>query len=182
VSKGVKSEGSQSRWRVKYGQGSRGTQHQEPLCWRGPAGIQKSISASKKLRNACFYYSYRKRDIERLLRLTNSFTWEELPTRDPATGHTTNAGYIPKILSFARYYPALVLLIHFPQSIVRMVISREMMITKWYPFDSSLSPMYELVNLTQVNVNLHNNIGSTESVYRRNHYYQHHHRHYHPFQ
>jgi hypothetical protein len=134
------------------------------LCWRGPTGIQQSISASKKLRNTRFCYSYRKRDLERLLSLTDSFTWEELPTRDPNTGYTTRAAYVPKILSLARYYPALVLLIHFPQSIVRMVTRREMMITKWYPFDSSLSPMYELVNLTQVNVNLHNNIGSTESV------------------
>ena len=82
--------------------------------------------------------------------MTDSFTWEELPTRDPDTGFLTKAGYIPINLSFARYYPAFVLLIHFPQSAVRMATSHAMMITKWYPFDSSVSPVYELVNLTQV--------------------------------
>jgi hypothetical protein len=87
--------------------------------------------------------------------LIDSFTWEELQTRDPDTGHLTKAGYIPIIQSFAQYYPAYVLLIHFPQSIVRMVKNREMMITKWYPFDASVSPAYEIVNLTQVLANLH---------------------------
>jgi hypothetical protein len=128
-------------------------------------------------------YSYRKCDIERLLSLTDSFTWEELPNTDPTTGYMTNAGYIPKILSFARYYPALVLLIHFPQSTFRMVTKREMMITKWYPFDSSVSPIYELVNLTQVNINIRNNTGCTKSVLyksginnrNRQHYHHHHH-------
>lgn len=88
--------------------------------------------------------------MEHLISLTESFTWEELPTRDSHTGHITNAGYIRVIQSFARYYPACVLLIHFPQSVVRMVKNREMMITKWYPFDSSVSPIYEIVNLSQV--------------------------------
>jgi hypothetical protein len=80
--------------------------------------------------------------------MTNSFTWEELPTRDPDTGYLTKAGYIPITLSIARYYPALVLLIHFPQSAVPMATSRAMMLTKWYPFDSLVSPVHELVNLT----------------------------------
>ncbi|KDR19178.1 hypothetical protein L798_06232 [Zootermopsis nevadensis] len=97
-----------------------------------------------------FFLSYRKRDIEHLISLTDSFTWEEVPTRDPETGRLTMVGYIQIAQSFARYYPACILLIHFLQSGVRMVRNREMMITKWYPFDSSASPAYEIVNLTQV--------------------------------
>jgi len=40
---------------------------------------------------------HRKRDIELLLTLTDSFTREELPTTDYDTGHLTKAGYIQVI-------------------------------------------------------------------------------------
>jgi len=43
------------------------------------------------------HFIYRKRDIEHLLTLTDFFTWEELPTRDPDTGCLTKAGCIPII-------------------------------------------------------------------------------------
>jgi hypothetical protein len=62
------------------------------------------------------HYSYRKRDIEHLLSLTDSFTWEELPTRDPDTGYLTKAGYIPIIQTLATYIPAPTWVFHIIQS------------------------------------------------------------------
>jgi hypothetical protein len=96
------------------------------------------------------HYSYRKSNIENLLTLTDSFTWEELPTRDRDTGHLTKAGYIPIIQSLTKYSVMLALVFHNIQSAVRMVMSNDMMFTNWYPFDASGSPAFAIANLTQV--------------------------------
>jgi hypothetical protein len=95
-------------------------------------------------------YSYRKCDIERLLSLTDSFTWEELPTRDPETGHLTKAGYIPIIQRLTKYSSMAMFGYHGTQSALRIVMDHDMVYTSWYPFDVSESPLYEIVNLTQV--------------------------------
>jgi hypothetical protein len=95
-------------------------------------------------------YSYRKRDIEHLIRLTDSFTWEELPTRDPDTGSLTQAGYIPIIQTIATYSPVLVYVIHMTQSAMRIVTSHGMVLPAWLPFDVSASPIYEIANSVQV--------------------------------
>jgi hypothetical protein len=82
--------------------------------------------------------------------MTESFTWEGLPTRDPDTGHATKAGYIPKIPVIAKYTATFIVVFHGTQSTVRMVYSHDMVFSKWYPFDATVSPAYELVNLSQV--------------------------------
>ena len=97
-----------------------------------------------------FPYSYRQRDIERLLRLTQSFTWEELPTRDPDTGHLTKAGYIPIMQNTAAYLITLSIIYHTLHSTVLIVLNHDMPFTNWYPFDASVSPIYETAILTQV--------------------------------
>ena len=97
-----------------------------------------------------FPYSYRKRDIELLLRMTDSFTWEELPTRDPDTGYLTKAGYIPIMQNVAAFLVTLVTTYHAVQSAVRIALNHDMFFTNWYPFDASVSPIYEIANLTQV--------------------------------
>jgi hypothetical protein len=91
-----------------------------------------------------------------LLTLTESFTWEELPTRHPDTGYTTKAGFIPKIQVIVKYTMAFITAFHGIQSTVRMVDSHDMIYSKWYPFDATVSPAYELANLSQVisNINL----------------------------
>jgi hypothetical protein len=96
------------------------------------------------------HYSYSKSNIENLLTLTDSFTWEELPTRDRDTGHLTKAGYIPIIQSLTKYSLMLALVFHNIQCAVRMVMSNDMIYTNWYPFDVSVSPAFEIANLTQV--------------------------------
>jgi hypothetical protein len=82
--------------------------------------------------------------------ITDSFTWEELPTRDPDTGHLTKAGYIPLIQRVVNYCAAIILIFHAIQSTVRIVLYHDMVFTAWYPFDVSTSPAYEIANLTQV--------------------------------
>ena len=97
-----------------------------------------------------FPYSYRKLDIQHLLRMTDSFTWEELPTRDPDTGHLTKAGYIPIMQNVAAYLITLWIIFNNVYSIVRIVLNHDMPLTNWYPFDTSVSPIYEIAILTQV--------------------------------
>jgi hypothetical protein len=95
-------------------------------------------------------YSFRKRELEYLLGLTDSFTWEELPTRDPDTGNLTKAGCIPIIERFTKYALLILLAFHTIQSSVRIVLNHDMIFTSCYPFDVSTSPAYEIVNFTQV--------------------------------
>jgi hypothetical protein len=97
-----------------------------------------------------FCYSYRKSDIEYLIRQTDSFTWEELPTRDPDTGMLTQAAYVPLTETMAACASVVVYGYHMTQSTVRIVTSRDMIYPAWLPFDASVSPVYEIVIIVQV--------------------------------
>jgi hypothetical protein len=99
-------------------------------------------------------YSYRKRELEHLIGLTNSFSWEELPTMDPETGYLTKAGYIRLIPNLTKYITALFFAFHAMQSTGRIVLYHDMVFTAWYPFDVSASPAYEIANFTQVMLRL----------------------------
>jgi hypothetical protein len=99
------------------------------------------------------HYSYRKSDIEQLFILTDSFTWEELPTRDPDTGYLTMAGYIPIIQNLTINIIVLLIVFNAAQFTVRILMNHDMFFTSWYPFDVSVSPMYEIANFTQVILN-----------------------------
>jgi hypothetical protein len=94
--------------------------------------------------------SWRLRDFERLLRLTESFTWEDQPTRDPHTGQRTFAGWIPHFQKIIKYVCVLTTFYHLIQSGVRIYISHDLMFSAWYPFDTDSSPGYELAILMQV--------------------------------
>jgi len=96
------------------------------------------------------HYSYRKRDIEQLFILTDSFTWEELPTRDPDTGYLTKAGYIPIIQNLTKNMTVWLIVFNTAQIIVRIVMTHDMVFASWYPIEVSVSPMYEIANFTQV--------------------------------
>jgi len=82
--------------------------------------------------------------------MTDSFTWEELPTRDPDTGYLTKAGYIPIMQNFTAYLMTLTIIYQTVYSTVLIVLSHDMPFTNWYPFDASVSPIYEIAVLTQV--------------------------------
>jgi len=87
--------------------------------------------------------------------LTDSFTWEELPTRNADTGHLTAAGWIPRILKYIGREGTVIFSVHFVQSTIRIVTNHETMFRSWYPFDWTVSPFYELVNISQVTISLH---------------------------
>ena len=95
-------------------------------------------------------FSLHKRDIEHLLTLTDSFTWEELPNRDPDTGHLTKAGYIPLIQSLHKYIFVFGFAFHMTQSTVRIFSNHDMILTSWLPFDTSATLVYASVNIAQV--------------------------------
>jgi hypothetical protein len=91
-----------------------------------------------------------KQSIERAMDLTDSFTWEDLPTRHADTGHLTASGWIPLTMKYSRSAAIAILCFQTVQSTIRIVTNHETMYTVWYPFDWTVSPFYELVNLSQV--------------------------------
>jgi hypothetical protein len=82
--------------------------------------------------------------------LTESFTWEELPIRDPDSGYLTKAGYIALIQKLAKFVTVSSIVFHEIQSTVRIVLYHDMVLTSWYPIDVTASPAYEIANVTQV--------------------------------
>jgi hypothetical protein len=94
---------------------------------------------------------FRKDKFEELIRLTEFFSWEELPIRDPETGLRTFAGLITDIQKTVKNIVTFTAVFHVVQTSIRIVISRDMVFEAWYPFDASRSPVYELILITQVN-------------------------------
>ena len=86
--------------------------------------------------------------------LTDSFTWEDLPTRDAHTGHLTAAGWISLNVKYSVPVAIAVLCFHTVHSTIRVVKNHETMIRAWYPFDWTVSPFYELVNISQVTISV----------------------------
>jgi hypothetical protein len=84
--------------------------------------------------------------------LTDSFTWEDLPTRDADTGHLTAAGLINLTTKYSRNAAIVTLCFHTVQSTIRIVTNHETIINVWYPFDWTVSPFYDLVNISQVTI------------------------------
>jgi hypothetical protein len=82
--------------------------------------------------------------------LTDSFTWEDLPNTDADTGQLTAAGWIPLTIKYSRTAAIMGLSFHILQSTIRIVTNHETLFTAWYPFDWTVSPFYELVNISQV--------------------------------
>jgi len=98
------------------------------------------------------FFRFRQRSIERAMDLTDRFTWEDLPTRDSGTGKLTPAGWIPLIQMYANRVAVVTLAFHCVQSTIRILKSHETMFIAWYPFDWTVSPFYELVNISQVKI------------------------------
>ena len=112
--------------------------------------LKENLKLMILLINVTSLYSYHKRDIEHLLTLTDSFTWEELPTRDPDTGYMTKAGYIPAIQRLTHYAVLFGTIFYVTQSAVRMVSNHEMIFSSWFPFDLSVTTVYVIANIMQV--------------------------------
>jgi hypothetical protein len=91
-----------------------------------------------------------------MLRLTDAFMWEDLPTTDPVTGSLTMAGWIPRIQRFASRTIIFAITFHAVQSAVRVATSDDpsFVFGTGYPFDKKRSPAFELINLAQVKVSI----------------------------
>jgi hypothetical protein len=89
--------------------------------------------------------------------LTDSFKWEDLPTRDVDSGQLTAAGWIPVIKTYTARAAGLMLVVHTVQSSIRIATNHETMFTAWYPFDWTVSPFYELVIISQVKITIYEN-------------------------
>jgi hypothetical protein len=89
--------------------------------------------------------------VERLLRVTEPFTWDDVPTRDPNTGRLTIASWIGRINTFAQKISILLVFIHFLYIFFRSISSegRLLQFNTWYPFETLTSPQYEFVNAAQ---------------------------------
>jgi hypothetical protein len=90
-----------------------------------------------------------------VLDLTDSFTWEDLPTRDADTGHLTAAGWIPLIKMYTTRAAIVIMVFHTVQSTIRIVTKHETLFIAWYPFDWTVSPFYELVIISQVKITIY---------------------------
>jgi hypothetical protein len=126
--------------------------------WYGTWLLEKYIyylyiyTHSIQLTFLCFRFS--KREIEYLIRFAESFKGDDFPNRDPDTGSLTMTGYIPLVNNLTKYGWTFVAVFHAIQSTLRMLTSRSMIFTTWYPFDASISPLYEIINLSQVHCRL----------------------------
>jgi hypothetical protein len=97
---------------------------------------------------------FRQQPIERAMDLADIFTWQDLPTRDSDTGQFTTAGWISRINTFSKRI-AIGFISFLIQASLRIVSDHETIFVVWYPFDWTVSPYYELANISQVTMSLH---------------------------
>jgi hypothetical protein len=57
-------------------------------------------------------------------------------------------------MKYSRTAALSIVCFHTVQSTVRIVTNHETIFIAWYPFDWTVSPLYELVNISQVTVSL----------------------------
>jgi len=105
-------------------------------------------------KNRFLFLRFRLQIIERAMDLTDSFTWEDLPTRDADTGHLTAVEWIQLNTKYIKIRATVVFCFHIVHSTVRIVTNHETIFIVWYTFDWTVSPFYELVNISQVTISL----------------------------
>ena len=97
---------------------------------------------------------FRQRSMERAMDLTDRFRWEDLSIRNADTGQLTAAGWIPLTMKYGKNAAIVILCFHTVQSTIRIVTNHETVLSAWYPFDWTVSPLYELVNISQVIISM----------------------------
>jgi hypothetical protein len=90
----------------------------------------------------------------RTLRLTDAFIWEDLPHTDPDTGYLAMVAWIPRIKKVTTFITGSAIIIYVIQNLMLYFASdgHPMVFHAWYPFDTTKSPVYGLVYITQVRV------------------------------
>jgi hypothetical protein len=87
-----------------------------------------------------------------MIRLTDAFIWEDLPTREPDTGSLAMVAWIPRIQRVITLTMCSALITHLAQSILHILLAgdRSLPYSAWYPFDTTKTPAYELISIVQV--------------------------------
>jgi hypothetical protein len=100
----------------------------------------------------CCKHRLKKRQLSTLLTLTESFAWSDLPARDHATGALTMAGRIPLIQRLTWQSNLLIMASHAVHQTRRLATrgDRPLVFNAWFPFDTTASPIYDLVYISQV--------------------------------
>jgi hypothetical protein len=91
-----------------------------------------------------------------MIRLTDAFIWEDLPTREPDTGSLAMVAWIPRIQKFTTLMMYSAIFTHLTQSILRILLTgdRSLFYSVWYPFDTKKTPAYELLTIVQVKLSM----------------------------
>ena len=111
----------------------------------------REILCSFCIKQCCFtVYRLRMDKFEELIHLTEFYTWEELPIKDPATELRTFAGLIMVIQNISKNLFIFTAVYHVVHTSIRIVTSHDMVFDAWYPFDASTSPAYEFIMISQV--------------------------------
>jgi hypothetical protein len=100
-----------------------------------------------------FCCRFRTSAAERLIRGTEAFNWESLPKNHPDTGSLTMAGWISFLDTIIRRTVASMMVYLVGHTVFSLLISNKhiLLFNAWFPFDWSVSPVYQLINLQQVN-------------------------------
>ncbi|KAJ4437171.1 hypothetical protein ANN_17306, partial [Periplaneta americana] len=93
-------------------------------------------------------FRFRKYEYDNVLKMTEMFVWEDMPEKDPEVRNLTMAGWIPRIQKIMKKIILSVISIHTVQSCIRLVNNHELMFVTWYPFDTSNSPIFEVIYIT----------------------------------
>lgn len=98
------------------------------------------------------FFRLEKDRIVKLMALTNSFTWEDLPTTSTDGETPTMASMIPRIKKTVKQMLISVMAFHGMYIVLRLVNSEQRVLTanSFYLFDVSFSPVYEVILLSQV--------------------------------
>jgi hypothetical protein len=87
-----------------------------------------------------------------MVRLTDAFIWEDLPTQEPDTGSLAMVAWIPRIQKVLTLVMYSAIITHLTQSILRILLAgdRSLLYSAWYPFDTTKTPAYQLITIVQV--------------------------------
>ncbi|PSN49282.1 Odorant receptor 95 [Blattella germanica] len=84
--------------------------------------------------------------IEYLISLTEEFTWDELPK----SNEFRMTSWIERVQTLGKYICIIVLSYHYIQSTVRIITLQEIVFDAWFPFDTSVSPTFEIIIFFQL--------------------------------
>ena len=95
---------------------------------------------------------FQRNTLVRMMRLTDAFIWEDLPTREPDTGSLAMVAWIPRIQRVLTLVMYSAIITHLAQSILRILLAGDhsLLYSAWYPFDTTKTPAYELISIVQV--------------------------------